>query len=283
MAWRVFTNDGPPQHVSICIVCSDAVLCILLNIYHRKKSPAQRPVRLRVGPMGIYILFGEKNLKMIFKNSKVFTKEPSTKMIFKNSGMPQKDRDVFARDTSGLGSTALIDIPEDQRIWKKTHDISHSHLASGRMVTILTQNFTDCFAEELNKVPKDSTSIVPLYGFFKNVMFKASMVATVGPEIFRLNPDLTKTYWDFDEAFLLIAIGLPKFLYWKGHSARNRMLSAITRWIKSAHLNLDEKDKNSDWEKNFGSAFVREEMMAMAHVNISEEGQAASMMSMIWA
>lgn len=220
---------------------------------------------------------------MIFKNSKVLTKEPSTQMIFKNSGMPQDDRNIFARDKSGVGPTSLADTPEDQRIWKRTHDIGHHHLASGRMVTILTKKFMDCFAEELNKVPKDETSTIPLYDFFKNVMFKASMMATVGPEISRLNPDLNKTYWDFDESFLLIVIGLPKFLYRKGHSARNRMLSATTKWIKSAHRNFDEKDKESDWEKCFGSRFVREEMMAMAHVGISEEGQAASMMSMIWA
>lgn len=110
-----------------------------------------------VGPIGIYILFGDKNLKMIFKNSKVLSKHSSSKLIMKSSGMRAEDQAIFADDESGIGIVPEVPVPDEKRIWKKTHDTGVSHLASGPAVNQLTNGFMKYFSIELNKEPKGST------------------------------------------------------------------------------------------------------------------------------
>lgn len=245
-------------------------------------SPQKRPVKLRVGPIGIYLLFGEKNVKMIFKNSKVLTKYNSTLVIFKNSGMPQQDLNIFARDTSGWYNTPSIDIQDKDRVWKKTHDITTTHLSGGASVTLLTDKFVENFTIELDKEPLGHTSVMPLHELLKKTMFTASMLALVGPEILKLTPNLVETYWQYDEAFLMIAIGLPKLVYPKGE-VKTKMVAAITKWVTEGWKNLDEKDLDSPWEKNFGSKYIRETAAALRDAGMSDEGQAASLLTIIWA
>ena len=242
----------------------------------RNKSPQQRPVRLRVGSIGIYLLFGAKNMRSIFKNSKVLSKAASTKMIFLNSGMSKEDRVTFENDKSGLGAVSLIDIPEKSRLFKRTHDVGYAHLLNSSAVTNLTDKFVEEFIKQLQEWPQNSPNTAPLFGFLKNAMFKASCVSLIGPEIFQLNPDFAKIYWDFDDAFLLIAIGMP--LYWKGRRARDRMADAVKKWVESAWKNFDEKDSNTTWETNFGSSFARTMIHAMNDGGISYDGQAVAMM-----
>jgi hypothetical protein len=114
-------------------------------------SPQKRPVKLRVRPIGIYLLFGDKNVKMIFKHSKVLSKKESTMAIFRNTGMPAGDMNVFSKDTSGWYPNP--DIPDEKRIWKQTHDIGTVHLSGGIPVTILTNKFIEHFTIELDKEP----------------------------------------------------------------------------------------------------------------------------------
>ncbi|KAH9224549.1 cytochrome P450 [Leptodontidium sp. 2 PMI_412] len=251
--------------------------------YARKMSPQNRPVRLRVGPVGIYILFGDKNIKMIFRNSKKLSKDASSQMLFRNSGMEAHDMAILAHDTSGTGAVPLTDVPEEKRIWKKTHATGNAHLASGPSVNVLTNKFTERFIQELNKEPKDKTLTVPLYEFFRRVMATGSMTSVIGTEMYKLNPDFNDIYWDYDNAFLLMAIGMPKFLYWKGHSARNRMLAATKKWIKSAWKNTDKESAELDWEPHFGSRFIRQLAANLDNVGISEDGQASALLPMIWA
>jgi hypothetical protein len=251
--------------------------------FAQAKSPQQRPVRLRVGPVGIYLLFGAKNVRMIFRNSKVLSKDSSSLMIFHAAGMSKSDAAVLAHDKSGVSAVPWTDTPEEKRIWKKSHDLGTAHLANGPSVTVLTTRFVREFIELLDEQPNGRQIAVPLFDFLKNVMLQASGTSLVGSEIFRLNPDIIKTYWDYDEAFLLTAIGLPKFLYTKGYAARDRMLEASRKWIKSAWKNFDSRDDNSDWEKNFGSRYIRSQAQALASVGIGEDGQASAMLPIIWA
>jgi len=161
---------------------------------------------LRVGPIGIYLVFGEKNVKTIFKSSKVFGKENSTILIFRGSGMGEADVNIFAQDKSGSGTVPRHDIPDEKRIFKNSHDVGATILASGHAVNILTTKFIDQFIDELDKQPKGQSTAVQFYDFFKKVMVVGSTTAVMGPEIMNLNPDYIKTYWDYDEAFLLLAM-----------------------------------------------------------------------------
>lgn len=249
----------------------------------RRKAPQNAPVKLLVGPIAIYVLFGDKNIRMIFKNSKVLSKDSSSKLIMRSSGMKPEDQAVFTSDTSGIGIVPQNPIPEEKRIWKKTHDTGVTHLASGPSVNQLTNGFMINFIKELNKEPEGHSFTVPLWDYVKKAMFVASTTALAGAEIFRVNPDLIKTYWDFDESFLKIAIGLPKLLYPQGPARRDRMLNSAVRWLESAHANFDERDRDSEWDPLFGSAYMRNMIADMRNGGVSTHGQAAALLSIIWA
>ncbi len=204
-------------------------------------------------------------------------------MLFKNSGMAAHDMSIFGQDTSGIGATPLTDVPDEKRIWKKSHATGIAHLASGPSVTVLTNKFVEIFTQELNKELQGETLTVPLYDFFKKAMATGSMVSVIGPEMYRLNPDFNKIYWDYDDAFLLMAIGMPKLVYWKGHAARTRILNATKKWLKSAWENFDQKDVEKEWEPRFGSKFMRSLVSDIESVGVSQEGQASALLTIIWA
>lgn len=182
-------------------------------IKHRSKLPKQRPVKLRVGPMGIYLLFGAKNVQMIFKHSKVLSKDAISQIILQANGMGKADRAILDADKSGVGKIPLNNTPEEKRVWKKTHDLGNTHLANGHSVSILTTKFIDEFVKQLDKQPLGRPSITLLYDFVKNAMLIGSLTSLAGPQIIKLNPDFIQTYWDHENGFLLMAIGLPRFLY----------------------------------------------------------------------
>ncbi|CZR64820.1 related to cytochrome P450 7B1 [Phialocephala subalpina] len=250
--------------------------------YALRKAPQNAPVKLLVGPIAIYVLFGDKNIRMIFKNSKA-SKESSSKLIMRSSGMKPKDQAVFTSDTSGIGIVPQNPVPEEKRIWRKTHETGVTHLASGPSVNQLTNGFMTRFVNELNKNPVGHSFTVPVWDYVKKSMFVASTTALAGSEIFRVNPDLVKTYWDFDEAFLMIAIGLPKLLYPQGPARRDCMLNSAIRWLESAHENFDERDRDPEWDPLFGSAYMRNMIADMKNGGVSTHGQAAALLSIIWA
>jgi hypothetical protein len=220
---------------------------------------------------------------MIFKNSKTLSKDTATHMLFRNHGMQKADLDVVAIDRSGYGSVPMVEISDKQRLWKNSHEVGLTHLANNTSMALLAPKFMHSFLDELNKEPIGQITVVPVYDYLRKVMFVGSGMAILGPELFRLNPDVVQTYWNYDETFLLTVIGMPKLLYPKGHYSRIRLGNAVERWIRSGWKNLDEKDKNSDWEKNFGSRFTRETLTVMNEAGISHHGQAVAVMPMFFA
>lgn len=246
-------------------------------------SPHGRPVKLRLGPLNIYIVFGSKNMKTVFKNSKSLSKDASTLMIFRNSSMSEQDLAIFQDDQSGYGTQSLTNAPNETRVWKRTHDLGATALSSGPSVNILTSRFIEEFVTELDLEPLNEPTTTPLYDFLKKKMFVASTISLVGTEIFSLNPGFVKTYWEFDDAFLMIALGLPKFLASKQNAALDRMLKATNKWIDSAYNNLDPNDEKSDWEKNFGSKYMRKTAQELEIAGMTREGQAIALLPVIWA
>jgi hypothetical protein len=128
----------------------------------------------------------------------------------------------------------LTETPEENRVWKLAHDSGVAHLETGSSVNSLTLKFIDELIQQFDKEPLGQRSSKRLGEFFKTSMFRASMASLVGSEIFNLNPQIEEIYCKFEGSFFLMALGLPKFLYYKGHAARDRMLNASKKWISAA-------------------------------------------------
>jgi hypothetical protein len=246
-------------------------------------SPQDRPVTLRAGPLNIYVLFGPKNIKTIFKNSKVLDKGASTMMIFRNLGMSQEDMDVLNKDDSGLAAQPLSEVSAENRVWKNTHDLGAKYLLNGHCVNMLTNMFVKQFLKELDKEPANQSFTAFLYDYFRKAMFVASTKSLVGTEIFPLCPDLVSNYWEFDDGFLQVAVGLPRLLFPKQYAASERMLDCCRKWINHAWDNFDQRNADTDWEENFGSSYSRKMVHVLADSGLSKDGQAIAMLPILWA
>ena len=247
-------------------------------------SPDKRPVRLRVGPATFYLLFGVKNVQLIFRSSKVLGKEKLGGMIFRSCGMNERDLAIILADDSGTAREPFHPRPEALRIHKITHDLGTSDLASGSSVNLLTSKFVQFFAEQLDKEPLGKQSTVQIARWLRQAMFLASTASLAGTEILRVNPDdLPEIYEGFEAAFGMMVTGLPRFLYSNGHRARDRFLECNKRWIDAAWKNFDENDADKEWEERFGSSYMRGQVHAFKDAGVSQHGQAAGMMILIWA
>ena len=249
----------------------------------RSKSPDGRPVKVRIGHIGLYVLSGSKSARTIFKSSKSVSKDSAQEMLFRNSGMKKSDLNVFIKDTSGVSIEPRIDLPEEQRIRKHVHTIGHNFLANSSAVESLSAHFLEVFNQQLDTQAIGDTITVPIYQFLKTAMFQASSDSILGTQISKMNPDFVKNFWDYDDAFLTMAIGVPKFLYGKGYQALENILDASKSWIELGWEEFDQKDKEKDWERNFGSRWIRELIFALEKAGVSREGQSIAMLSLIWA
>jgi hypothetical protein len=246
-------------------------------------SPQERPVALRAGPISIYVLFGPKNIKMIFKNSKTLSKVEATLMILRNTGMAKKDMEIFDSDKSGLSTQPSDKLAAGNRVMKLTHDLGTKYLSNGHCVSMLTTTFVNHFVDELDKTPFDYEFTTSLHDHFKKAMFVGSTKSLIGTKIFDLCPDLVNHYWEFDDGFLRVAVGLPKILFSKQYASAERMQEYCKSWVNHAWDNLDPENKEADWEENFGSSFSRNMVKVLAESGISRDGQAVSMLPIIWA
>jgi hypothetical protein len=76
--------------------------------------------------------------------------------------------------------------------------------------------------------------------------------------------------------------GLPKVLYWKGYSARTRMLDAVKVWVSSAWENIDKIDASVEWEENFGPRYIREMLPTAERAGFTRDGQTSMSLPLIW-
>ncbi|KAI9743465.1 MAG: hypothetical protein M1818_002777 [Claussenomyces sp. TS43310] len=252
-----------------------------------RRSRDGRPARLRIGPIHMYLIMGADNIQAIFRNSKHLSFEfMQLRIAQKVKGLPAKDALKLGVDDSGTGSTPLVDIPSDARIWHKLHGIYLSNLTEMTTVNFLTNKFVAEFSDQLDLVPSGRTLTLPIYDFLQFFQFTASTNTLVGPRILESNPNFIRAFWDYDAAFMTLLQGAPRFWARKGWDARDQCLRATKEWLASATSNLDADltaKEDPDWEQNFGHRLMRTRNQALVDYGVSFEGRAAMHMGLIWA
>ncbi len=146
--------------------------------------------------------------------------------------------------------------------------IYENFLLPPHAVGSLTRRFLDLFGETLDKAPEipplpEASSrdaewaTVNFYEWLKGHMFTASTTAFLGSRVLEMNPDFAKDFWVFEENFLNLIYGLPRFLARSGNEARDRLVDGATQWLEDAQRHGDVEN-TEDWDPYFGSRFVRE-------------------------
>jgi hypothetical protein len=208
-----------------------------------------------------------------------------TEQIFKGcGGVPPADLETIKRDKSGYGAKPAIPMADHQRFWKNTHDLHGVYLSTGPSVTELTTKFLEEFNRELQKEPLRQWITVPIFDFMRERMVIASATAFTGSALLKLTPGWAKLYWEYDEAFLSLALDLLRFMNSKAYDARERMVDAAVKWLEYADANYDwNNDKDPAWEELYGSRYFRKIVRVLQYSGLTTRGQAASLLVQIWA
>jgi hypothetical protein len=129
-------------------------------------------------------------------------------------------------------------------------------------------------------------ALVPINKFLRAQMVMATTMALAGPHFIEECPTFARDLWEYDEAFLTLLLGTPRFLCRGGWDARDRLLAATKRWLARAWTEYDwqdEKNQDLEWEPLFGHRVVRERERALKDYGISLDGRATMEAGMIWA
>ncbi|KAF5265263.1 hypothetical protein FOXYS1_3916 [Fusarium oxysporum] len=265
----------------------------LLKVKHpekiklRQKVENGEPIRMRLGNVHAYLIHGTRNVQQVFRCSKELTfEEFALRVAQKVKRLPAKDAALVAKDISGSSRLPLTETREEDRIWRKFHEIYESHLIGANAVSALTELFIDTMIDELGTAATQGAIEIGIDEFMKHHMFRASTIALAGRKVFDIDPNFADVFWDYDEDFMSLLYGIPKFLCRKGSNARDKCLETVKGYLDQGWQNLDWRachEQNPDWEPNFGSKLVREREVAMEKYGIGLDGRASFQMGLIWS
>ncbi|RKK81088.1 hypothetical protein BFJ69_g4000 [Fusarium oxysporum] len=245
------------------------------------------PIRMRLGNVHAYLIHGTRNVQQVFRCSKELTfEEFALRVAQKVKRLPAKDAALVAKDISGSSRLPLTETREEDRIWRKFHEIYESHLIGANAVSALTELFIDTMIDELGTAATQGPIEIGIDEFMKHHMFRASTIALAGRKVFDIDPNFADVFWDYDEDFMSLLYGIPKFLCRKGSNARDKCLETVKGYLDQGWQNLDWRachEQNPDWEPNFGSKLVREREVAMEKYGIGLDGRASFQMGLIWS
>lgn len=257
------------------------------NTHRRRKVDDGEPLRIRLGNIHAYLIHGTRNVQQVFRYSKELTfEEFALRVAQKVKRLPAKDAALVAKDVSGSSRLPLTETREEDRIWRKFHELYESHLLGSNAVSSLTDLFINTMIDQLNTISTESSLECGVDAFMKHHMFRASTIALAGQGVFDADPEFAETFWEYDEDFMPLLYGLPKFIYQKGWDARDRCLNTVKSYLGRAWQQLDWSachEANPGWESNFGSKLIREREVAMEKYGIGLDGRASFQMGLIWS
>ncbi|KAH7198438.1 cytochrome P450 [Fusarium flagelliforme] len=250
-----------------------------------KRVDSGEPLRMRLGLDHAYLIHGTRSVQQVFRCSKELTfEEFALRVAQKVKRLPQKDVALVAKDVSGSARIPLIPSRDEDRIWRKFHELYEHHLIGSTAVTGLTELFVGLMVNELETV--QGPIEIGIDEFMRKHMFRASTIALAGQGVFDVDPNFADVFWEYDNDFMPLLYGLPKFLCRKGWNARDKCLETVKQYLKNGWQNLNwqaSNETNPDWEPHFGSRLVREREVAMEKYGIGLDGRASFQMGLIWS
>ena len=134
---------------------SSIPLCTFIHPYYTtsltflsQKVDNGEPIRMRLGNVHAYLIHGTRNVQQVFRCSKELTfEEFALRVAQKVKRLPKKDAALVAKDISGSSRLPLTETREEDRIWRKFHEIYESHLIGANAVSALTELFIDVLSK----------------------------------------------------------------------------------------------------------------------------------------
>ncbi|KAI1735299.1 cytochrome P450 [Xylaria scruposa] len=221
-------------------------------------------IRFRLGHKNIYLLSGADNIQILCEPPHIMDPNMFQVLLMdKHWGIAAHEIKKFESDLSGRKRIPLPgaeNIPPDQRHWYNHHEIYAKFLSSAKYTEILADKFFSIFSMRLDRYQLLEWTTVSIFDLLKTDMAESAIESLFGSKILSLNPDLIKSYWEFDEVAGPLVFGPPRFIKPGPWRIRERLHSMVHRHVESAwqHFNWDGPEADSDWDPHWGSRFSRE-------------------------
>lgn len=231
------------------------------------------------------ILVGGKRLNALYSPQAVHS-------LFRVRGLArhQTDRDILLKGfgVSGRDFDAFYGDAGDVQMSEEK--INHEFLLKTDAVNELTTNFMQELDGLLKREKKASEEgeEVAFYAWIQANMFIASTNALMGSRLLDVYPGLAQDFIKFDNEFLGMFFGLPKFLIPGAYAVRERALAGIQRWrdAMDAETNntvTDPSSSSTPWEPRFGSRMNRARSNFYTAKSLSPRGKAGFDLGVIFA
>jgi hypothetical protein len=225
----------------------------------RRTTLQDSPIsKFKLGPKGVYIINGSKNVQAVLRNSGNLSSDELFFMAIQQLDAVTKD-DVqkFKNDKSGRSHIAVGNVKEEDRLWAPNHRLFIDYLASPQAVQVMSKKFYEMFEGVIGKREKGQWEEVRLYKFLQTEMVECAITSLSGSEILKMNPGFIDAMWKFDAGVYPLALGIPKFLYKKAYVARDAFHEMGEKWMKYAWEKYDWSGPDVDWDPIFGARFSR--------------------------
>ncbi|KAI1821136.1 cytochrome P450 [Xylaria intraflava] len=245
-------------------------------------------IRVKAMFQDIYIIQGARDMRNYFnqRSLSLFFLQP---IIMRNVfSLPAATVKAYLSDNSGEGPEPLpgTNVLPHNRV-EYLFRQSQRRFLTGPGQTSFFRRFDINAAKRFSNLDfSDEWTHVPDFtAIFKSDLTAAVMDALAGPGLMRRNPSFAEDLWAFNEGVGRLLLGLPRFLSWKSHQARRRVLDAVRDWQAWASKNFTPDSIDEDGNDPFwGCKFFRERQEMFAKVDgFGVDAVASEDLSFLWS
>lgn len=127
-----------------------------------------------------------------------------------------------------------------------------------------------------------------LMELIKNFISKTANPTLFGTDLDKNFEDIAQCIWDFDAAFVALAMGLPGWVPWprlqKAQAARRRMISYMSEYHEAWEKQLAGEDPGLRWQDlDSASPFIKERIQAFRSHKWPIQARASTDFALTWA
>lgn len=231
-----------------------------------KKYGYSMPIRVRIGPLKLYLVSGADNYLALFssKASRCMNTKAAVLLALENLfGTPSNIIPFYAADNSGVNSTPVpwSRVKPEHRITYLQTRAAHKYL-SGPGLAHMTEFYLNVLKQwfQNRQIGSEWVDHPDLYRFLQDTVFRAAVEAMCGQHLLAQSPTFVDDFWEFVDSVPTLIKGLPRWLSPRPYRVRGRLLDAIKRWHNLAHAKSDSSKIGADdpeWDPYFGSKLIR--------------------------
>ncbi|TDZ21502.1 25-hydroxycholesterol 7-alpha-hydroxylase [Colletotrichum orbiculare MAFF 240422] len=220
-------------------------------------------LRLRLGPVRLYLIKGGQQVQAMFGKSTVMSPDKFIVMVLRDlQGASEEDVARFVDDKSGrhkVPPSGYEDVPSEQRYWHTLHHFSSTGLAVVENTAQLAGKYTTFLGEVLEQQPLGEWSTVRLFEYLRRDMGESAIKSLCGTRFLEVNPDFIEQFWRFDSVSYQVMNGLPQWMDPKPALERDKMVAMSEKFLAEVYdqFGWDGLDPETYWEPTFGCSYVR--------------------------